>query len=508
MDAGRFIVETEELLKDSRFDVAFRKIDELDPGDFEGAQAFDLLQTFRAYRQFQAVEKSANVFLVGGHDDAAIRRHLALSLIEQDRITQALRVAEAALGKIPDDDVEYSEMLGVVGRCHKQTFVSGGSARALEAAIDAYRRGWELSVGDRDWHGINLVGLLERAARDGIDTADTVSARAIAAEITARVRDSAERQPWDLANAMEASLALGDSESTMHWAKQYVSHEGTDAFALAGTLRQLREIWQFDATPVGRALEPVLEYELLRRPGGSIDVQPDDSVADTSGFEAVYGSESFTHVRWLETLFEILNSVARIRHSLTGKAEGTGFLVDGALLDESLAGSSLLVTNSHVVSDKPVDEAPLEPAFAEAEFTRLPDKPAFALQKLRFYSPRAELDVWICEIDTGDALKPLSVSAYRPLLPVRPEDPPQHIFVIGHPLGGDLAVSLFNNDLVGYEDPYVHYKSPTEGGSSGSPVLSRDLRVFAVHHRARADLKANEGVLFEHVQKESQNSRD
>ena len=65
-----------------------------------------------------------------------------------------------------------------------------------------------------------------------------------------------------------------------------------------------------------------------------------------------------------------------------------------------------------------------------------------------------------------------------------------------------MVVSLFNNDLVGYELPYVHYTSPTEGGSSGSPVLTRDLQTFALHHKTRPSLQANEGVLLDQIREQ------
>jgi hypothetical protein len=67
---------------------------------------------------------------------------------------------------------------------------------------------------------------------------------------------------------------------------------------------------------------------------------------------------------------------------------------------------------------------------------------------------------------------------------------------MGHPKGAELAISLYDNRLVQYCEPYVHYRSPTEGGSSGSPVFTRQWRVFALHHRTRPEQQVNEGVLF------------
>ncbi len=95
-------------------------------------------------------------------------------------------------------------------------------------------------------------------------------------------------------------------------------------------------------------------------------------------------------------------------------------------------------------------------------------------------------------------IKPLKPSFYPPTVSQTGEKP-QRIYVMGHPKGGELAVSIYDNSLVAYENPYVHYRSPTEGGSSGSPVFTRKWNLFAVHHRALKGEQVNEGVLLEPI---------
>ena len=56
------------------------------------------------------------------------------------------------------------------------------------------------------------------------------------------------------------------------------------------------------------------------------------------------------------------------------------------------------------------------------------------------------------------------------------------VLIIGHPEGGDLSLSINDNDLLDRDDRYLHYRAPTEGGSSGSPVFNRDWRVIGLHH--------------------------
>jgi hypothetical protein len=68
------------------------------------------------------------------------------------------------------------------------------------------------------------------------------------------------------------------------------------------------------------------------------------------------------------------------------------------------------------------------------------------------------------------------------------------VYVIGHPGGRDLAFSFQDNELIDHEGPpagkppvpnvcRLHYRAPTEGGSSGSPVFNAGLwQVVALHH--------------------------
>ena len=68
------------------------------------------------------------------------------------------------------------------------------------------------------------------------------------------------------------------------------------------------------------------------------------------------------------------------------------------------------------------------------------------------------------------------------------------VYVIGHPIGEELQISLQDNLLLDHEGPpsgkpsdksiiRVHYHAPREGGSSGSPVFNDDFwEVIALHH--------------------------
>jgi V8-like Glu-specific endopeptidase len=107
-------------------------------------------------------------------------------------------------------------------------------------------------------------------------------------------------------------------------------------------------------------------------------------------------------------------------------------------------------------------------------------------------------------------------------LPVVQESPKTKVYVIGYPGGHDLAFSFQDNELLDHEGPpagvpqvsdlcRVHYRAPTEPGSSGSPVFDASLwEVIALHHKGSKDglprlngkpgvYAANEGISMQSI---------
>ncbi len=501
MDSHAFLEELNKLLEQGEFEQVDSLIETLVPTGFTEDEIKRTLNMIRKKRKFESMERAANVFVAQDFQLPFLRRQLAQALIEQGRLEQSIGILTTLHKKTKSEHPEQAEILGLLGRAQKQLFVRTGEPEYLRQSIAAYQQGWDARQGDYRWHGINLVALQKRAARDHIKDVDNSHSDEMARYILEEINNLENPQVWDYGTAMEANLALNDRDATLAWAKKYVRHPAADAFELGSSLRQLREIWQTKDDGIAKTLEPIIEYELLQREGGAVSVTP-DNVSDTSGFEAVYGNESHVRVEWLKSMLKRMESVARVCHQTTGEPFGTGFLIKASDLNQDWGDELLFVTNAHVVSDDPSDEAPLRPDLACAEFTQLPESPKFNLGKKRFHSRRFELDAWICDISLPAESAALDVSFYNPLV-AREQDKPQRIYVIGHPKGGDMVVSLFNNDLVGYELPYVHYTSPTEGGSSGSPVLNRDLKAFALHHKTRPSLQANEGVLLDKIREKT-----
>lgn len=469
----------------------------------EARKALNLL---RRKRRFDELERLASMLMSAGHTHPRVRQQLAQARLDQGRIDPALRVLEGLAAEVEDDPTEGPEVRGLIGRAYKQRYVAGGDAGDMKAAVEAYARGWERREGDHRWAGINLVALLERARRDGLALPNGrgPAAPEIARQILAEIEAQDDLRVWDYGTALEASLALGRQDESLRWARRYGEHPGADAFELGSTLRQLREVWRVQESPTGAAISEVLEYELLKREGSFVDLDPGHEArrpGARDAWEAVYGAESYTGFQWLDSLYGLAQGVARIQDRVTGEAWGTGFLMPGSSLCPEWGDAPVLVTNAHVVSEEPADEAPLRPEEAAAEFTRLEGRPRVNLGEPLFCSRREHLDCMVVRIEGIEAPLP-SPNFHRPRIPGA-DEAPQRLYVMGYPLRGELVVSLNDNHLVGYDDAYVHYRSPTEGGSSGSPVLTRKLRALAVHHRKKDELSANEGVLLAAIRDEA-----
>ena len=495
MTPNEYLDELTDALDEYRFDDVGPLTDRIDPADFNEEQVKKALNRLRRKRQFSQLEKAASLFFLAGHQAPVVRRQWAQALLDQNRVVQAMRALKDMLHSVADDLVEGPEVRGLLGRAYKQLYVNEGDGQNLVNAIEAYRQGWKFHEGDHRWHGINLVALLARAERDGVNPQVVDKAPAVAKEILQEIEEKEQGLlVWDYGNAMEASVALGDDKAALKWARKYARHPDADAFELAGTIRQMRELWKLEETELGGKLLPVLEYESMQRAGSTLELTA-AKITDSSGFEAVYGNEGYVFVEWMEAMYDRCKSVARVFGTATGERFGTGFLMKGSDLRDQWGDDIVFVTNSHLISDNRADEAPLQQGDGSAEFTRLPDRPKIELGDIRFSSPRVDLDVTVLSIQPPAGTDALVPSFYPPAI-AQEGDSPQRIYVMGHPKGAEMAVSLYDNSLAAYEGPYVRYRSPTEGGHSGSPVFTRQWKAFALHHRAREALKVNEGVLL------------
>jgi endonuclease G len=203
-------------------------------------------------------------------------------------------------------------------------------------------------------------------------------------------------------------------------------------------------------------------------------VSPELFGADLLGLERLMGRNDLIDIGFLEAGVVAGRSVGRITVRGSGK-RGTGFLVS----------PRLLMTNNHVLRDG--DEAGR--AFVEFNFQDgldgMPLAPvAFALEPESFFVTDRALDfsvVAVAERGAGEA--PLSQFGWLRLIEAEGKVVlGELVNIIQHPNGEPKQLALRENEVVDLLERFVHYRTDTAPGSSGSPVFNDRWEVVALHH--------------------------
>jgi hypothetical protein len=473
--------------------------------------ALGILDDLRRKRLHDHITRVADALIRNGGDEVAVRRRYVQALLDRGLVAAAIDMAERQLATIDPGAPESIELRGLLGRAHKDLTLRlrqpERRAAALQRAVTYYLDVYVEDPG-RWWHGINAAALLALGRREGIQLAAPWTASQLGEQLlSALERDDVHRDAWACATAMEAALATGDANTGTRWLMSYLAEARGDAFALASTLRQLTEVWQLEPhTSPGDQLIPPLQAALLRAEGGAVEVPTRElqtSVAD-AGYEALFGPERYQDVVWFQRGLERCRSVGRIDDH-QGDAVGTGFLADTSRLG-SRCPSLLFVTNAHVIGT--MARAALSPDRATVTLSALPDDhSAHAVGAIVFESPPDALDCTLVELQglPVDA-RGLSLASGPP---VWSDQRRQRAYVIGHPARRRRPqFSIRDNFLLDVDDRLVHYRSPTEPGSSGSPVFNEEWEVFALHHRGHPEMprlhgtgtyEANEGIRIDAI---------
>ena len=498
------------LLKKNKLLEAEQLLASINPLDFNLKAKKQLLKLLQNNRVYPLLEKIAALFLAINSQDIFVLNQYNRALIEQGRLKPAISLLNNIdHTQLIQDVRQHSEILGLLGRAYKESFIKNQDAYSLKKALEFYTQGWLLKGGDNRWHGINVVALHHLADKHDSTLADLGLAKKIAQKIMTQIKKLTKKKAksWDYGTAFEAEFSLGNTNKAAKWLHQYITSDKVNAFMLNGTLRQATEIWNLDKSTAGSQLLQPLVTAVLDKTGGSVshenlffDEKPSQQV-----FEKIWGKEGAIKFQWFNTLIQCTSVTCQITDEI-GNAQGTGFIFEGEKLNSEWAGQMLLATNAHVVSQLPEDEAPLTPDEARAEFTLLKNRPIISLGKQVWHSSKLKghFDISIYQIDTtklGEEIKPLKPFPRLPD-PQTADEKNCRMIVIGHPNGRPIEVSLFDNLLDEITPPYIFYHSPTEGGSSGSPVFNIELKLIAIHHAANHEKQLNEGVSFKEIKKE------
>ena len=504
-------------------------------------QVPSLLLELRNKREWASLRGLAEALLRVDPEPPKVWRLYAQALIEDGALVPAICALRPLAVRLPTDHAEYGEAWGLMGRVHKQRFADLAGApvalrkQALADAIGAYEVPYAVDPVKHTWHGVNLLAAVARARRENWND---VAARWDVGKLARQLTKALEEQvadDWTLATLAEVglaeALASGDLGIVEQALQRYLTAESTHAFHVASTLRQFTEIWQLQQiTPdsSGHALRTpaavqkahnlldMLRARLLSLPEGRVELPPPQELATAAQpsktqLEAVLGEDGPRLFKWYQEGVEAAGSVAAVRRRL-GKRFGSGFLVRaGDLGLEDQPDELLLLTNFHVVNPTGAENA-LRPAEAEAVFEAR-SSTSYAVKDIVWCSPVKDHDACLLRlVALPPGIKPLSLSMDLPALP-KPgkgkgkKPKPPRVYVIGHPGGGELAVSLDDNQLIDHEGPEagrppneavwrVHYHAPTEPGSSGSPVFEENAwQVIALHHAGGTSMQRLNGRL-------------
>jgi S1-C subfamily serine protease len=483
-------------------------------------QAEAALQTLRSQRLFDLMQTVGDALIQTGNASPRIRRQFAQSLLDQGNLTAAMSVLRPLCEDSALDATENAEAWGLMGRAYKQLYVNSGQAgfarnrQALERAVTAYWRIYELYRRNHLWHGINVVALLCRARRDDVPLKYFPTPESLAKEILGTIQEKEQRleaSVWDYATAVEACVALRTPGEAVAFLKTYLERAQPEAFELASMLRQFTELWRLDLDEtLGPLLLPALRSALLARQGGAVELVPaqvkaeaKQGATDGARLEKVFGADSFKTYQWYLKGVDRCRAIARIGLD-SARGLGTGFAMKGSDLHPQLGEQPVILTNAHVVSPEPTVDGALRPEDAVVIFEATGPQ-EFRVQELIWTSPPHELDATLLRLEPAVSAPPSYPVAKN--LPLK--DGQQRVYVIGHPGGGTLSLSLQDNVLLDYDQRLLHYRAPTEGGSSGSPVFNGQWELIALHHAGGMNVAklhgqpgtypANEGVWIQPI---------
>ncbi|MBL8325995.1 MAG: trypsin-like peptidase domain-containing protein [Rubrivivax sp.] len=467
-------------------------------------EAGRLVEELRNAREYPLMLRLAEAISRKRPDEARNRRLYGQALIEQGQVTAAIDVLERLAARLKPDHREHGEAMGLLGRAHKQIYfdakdkASPTARAALRAAIAAYRKPFEREP-PSTWHGVNLVALLARVERDGPPLRGAPKASAVAARVLAALDavPADQRDEWHAATRAEAALGLGDWDTVHAALKSYVGSPQAKAFMIAGTLRQFTQVWSLEAQPAGAELVAMLRARLLAVSQGELRLAPEAVMQarrlpepGRTQLEAVLGDFGTSTWKWWKTGLDRAAAVCVVRSKL-GQRLGTGWLVRAGDLGRTPADELLVMTNYHVVNAEGSHEG-LTPDNAEVVFEAVDLEKVYTVQSpLVWSSPPERHDAALLRLhEPVQGIAPLPLAKGLPLV-----EATARVYVIGYPGGRSLAYSLQDNALIDHEGPLagkpaidgvvrVHYRAPTEGGSSGSPVFNASgWEVIALHHK-------------------------
>lgn len=219
-----------------------------------------------------------------------------------------------------------------------------------------------------------------------------------------------------------------------------------------------------------------------------------------AALEKIIGSKNnLLGIAFLEKALNASRSICRVVRP--DNRMGTGFLVNGKYLftNNHVLDSANTAANSHIEFNYELDEQGNQKIIKKykLDISDFKTDKYLDFTRVKVADPHGDLKDW------GE----LTINTqYIPII----NEP---VNIIQHPGGGYKKIALTANEVISNDyEHFLFYKTDTEPGSSGSPVLNKDWEVIAIHQagelkseggmqiNAQGDMaSANRGIYFRDI---------
>jgi hypothetical protein len=251
-------------------------------------------------------------------------------------------------------------------------------------------------------------------------------------------------------------------------------------FAERQTIREAREekirqgaILSADSPERVRQRLQGVARAIVETEGVSLPASGPPSGAGLAVIERILGKNDLMSVRYFELGIRVARSVGRVHvRTPKGSGFGTGFLVS----------PRLLMTNNHVLEDASIaGNCKVEFDFQEGPDGRLRTSIFMNFDPDAFFVTDKALDFSVVALK-GD-LAPIAKMGFNGLSAEEGKViVGEYVSIIQHPNGERKQLALRENQIVDVLEDFLHYKTDTSPGSSGSPVFNDQWEVVALHH--------------------------
>jgi endonuclease G len=213
--------------------------------------------------------------------------------------------------------------------------------------------------------------------------------------------------------------------------------------------------------------------------------------ASINALERIIGENDLISVSYLEQGLAAARAIGRIRiRDERGQVVGygTGFLVS----------PRLLMTNNHVLEDESAAEhSQVEFNFQDDAIGQPLPTTLFDLEPSTFFLTDPTLDFTLVAVsETARNQTGLSHFGWCPLIEAQGKILlGECITIIQHPNGEPKQIALRENRLVDLLENFLHYKTDTAPGSSGSPLFNDQWEIIGLHHSGVPARDGNGNIL-------------